>query len=264
MAIAIDLLPGYVGKEKLFKRLLAGALLLLVVVGGVLYSIYYKNQQLLHKYTEEADLLQPFATQAQTVQQAADKVVGETAPMQAAVSFMADASKTGPQRAALLNLVTKYIYYKDGHGAVISLLDISDGATVTMNATMDTPEDYNRFLTTLRSGSALRTPPGPLFADNPTASGIPGFPPPPPNASNNGGTGGGSSGGYPGSSGGGGQQIAHAPGEPYVKLFPLTVQAKGTLKNKVTLPPDPVGGGAPAGGGSSSGYPGGSSSGSGS
>jgi hypothetical protein len=225
MAIKIDLLPAYVGLRRWFKRAIVAAVLLVGAVGAILFLLYYKGQQQLAKV--QADLEGVRANAAITEAADTAKAAAETAaaPLQAFTDFMVAAGKTGAERAALLDMVRRYIY----GGAVVSAIDISNGQTVKINATMTTPDDYARFLLNLRRGSASNG--GPLFAAEPRSNsvkttGVPGGPTTP----------------------------FRAPGPgptAQVIAFPLQVAAEGTLKDPVVVPTEPpaAGAAAPAAGG---------------
>ncbi|MDF2439118.1 MAG: hypothetical protein JWN98_102 [Abditibacteriota bacterium] len=215
MAIKIDLLPGYVGLRRWFKRVVLACLAVVGLVASVLYLLYYRDQQRL--LALQADLTS--IRQVESLTKAADTAKAaaeaEAAPIKLVVDFLADTGKTGPERAALLDLTRRYIYER----AVISAIDLSDGASVRLTAAVESPDDYSRLLLALRKGAAQDQ--GPLFANYPTGTGVPGFPegrpiPPPTN-------------------------VSYVP-QPLP--FPLRIQASGALKNPVVVPAEP--GTAPA------------------
>lgn len=246
MAIRINLIPGSVNLQRRFQQGIVASVLLVSLVAGGLFLLYHLHQQKLNKYTEDAAAIDTYALRAEAAQNATQTLQGETQPMQTAVNFMSDASKTGAERAALLDLIRSYIYYAPRGGAIVQSMDISDGQTVKLNATVRTPDDYSRFLQKLRQGSVDKS--GPLFDGLPVASGIGGFPPPlvgkngtPTNTAPT---------GAPGqASPGQGSQIA--PGEN-IMVLPNAVTAVGKLKHPIVLPPDPVGGAPATGAGGSS------------
>jgi type II secretory pathway pseudopilin PulG len=210
MATKIDLLPGYVGMRRWFKRVLIICVAVLAVVASILSLLFFRDKQRLAKLQEDVNNIEHFAQQTEAAQRERDAATQEAAPIKASVDFMADASKTGPERAALLDLIRRYIY----EGAVVSSIDLSDGQNARFTVTVRTPDDYARFLTNLRRGSAQKE--GPLFEGLPTGSGIPGFPdnrpiPPP-------------------------QSISYTP-QPIV--FPLRINAAGKLRNEVRVPVEP-------------------------
>lgn len=249
MAIRIDLLPGSVKLQRWFQRLIALSVLLVATTAGILFLVYYKNNQKLAKYKADADAIETYAKQTEAANTAKQTLEADTQPIQTAVNFMSDASKTGPERAALLDLVRTYIYYAPRSGAIVNSMDISDGQTVKLNATVRTPDDYARFLLKLRQGSTDKG--GPLFDGLPVTSGIPGFPPPLP-GQNKGAAG--TTGAPTNTAAPGTQGAPIAPGENIIVL-PNVVTATGKLKHPVVLPPDPVGG-APAAGGAGGSMPG--------
>lgn len=249
MAIRIDLLPGSVMLQRRFQQLIAASVLLVAGTAAILFLVYYKNHQKLEKYTADAEAIEKYAQQTETANTATDTLKTETQPMQTAVNFMSDASKTGPERAALLDLIRSYIYYAPRGGAIVQAMDISDGQTLKLNATVRTPDDYSRFLLKLRQGSTDKG--GPLFDGLPVSKGINGFPPP--LAGKNGTVTTPAAG-----SGTQGQAAQIAPGEN-IMVLPNTIDATAKLKHPIVLPPDPVGGGTATGagsaGGSRTGYP---------
>jgi hypothetical protein len=130
----------------------------------------------------------------------------------------------------LLDLFNPYLY----HGSVVSQIDLSDGKTAVIQAMVKTPDDYARFITNLRQGTA---PTGPLFAKLPVGTnGVPGFPKLKSETTQTGG---------------------NSNTQLSMVVFPLTVEVKGDLLNPVTIPVAP--GAAPAataGGGGEPGMPG--------
>ncbi|HEX8235108.1 MAG TPA: hypothetical protein VF600_04065 [Abditibacteriaceae bacterium] len=231
MSVKIDLLPGYVGLRRWFKRLSYGALALVAATAAILFLLYRQGQQTLEVYQQNLANIQPIAEAAERAQAATTASTEAAAPVDAAVTFMVRAGKTGPERAALIDLVRRYIY----GGAVVSSIDMSDGQTVKINATVATPQDYAQFLLALRRGSASN-PGGQLFAQDPrsnavTASGIPGGP---------------------------NERfiLPVASTEPTIVTLPLSIASNGTLKDRIEVPVEP--GGAPAGAAQGgAGFPGG-------
>jgi hypothetical protein len=228
MAIKIDLLPGYVGLRRVRKALSWGAAVLVASTGTVLFLVYYKGQQQLTVLQTNLENIEANAKAAEAAAAAAKAADAEAAPVATLVDFLAAAGRTGPERAALLDLTSHYIYT----GAVISSLDLSDGQNVKITATVKTPEDYKALLLNLRQGSKSNG--GVLFAEDAktnmvTASGVPGFPATAP--------------------------VIPTPGEqPVVINFPLSVNITGVLLNPVKLPVEP-GAAAPAGGDAAGGAP---------
>jgi hypothetical protein len=218
MAIKIDLLPAYVGLRRWFKRAVTAAVLLVAAIGAILFLLYYKGQQQLAKL--QADL-QGVEANAQITEAAdAAKTTAEStaAPLQAFSDFMVAAGKTGAERAALLDMVRRYIY----GGAVVSAIDISNGQTVKINATMATPDDYARFLLNLRRGSASNG--GALFAAEPKSNsvksvGVPGGPTRP-------------------------FVVPTAGLTAQVIPYPLQIAAEGSLKDPIVVPTEAAGGAA--------------------
>jgi hypothetical protein len=219
MAIKIDLLPGYVQLERrLNLAIIICVALTAVVVSSLLVALEQKKLalQTLTQNREAADAQAALTTAAES---ATSTLTAETAPLSGTSEWMLAASKTGAERAALLNLVRQYIY----PNSVVSAIDISDGQKVTISATVRDPDEYRAFLTTLRRASDQNN--GPLFAGLPNAAGVGGF------------------------ANGAAKFVPPvlAPGsDPVVISYPINVQAIGNLKNPVVLPPDPTTGAAPA------------------
>jgi hypothetical protein len=247
MSIKIDLLPGYVPLRRTFKRVLLGCGLLLLAVATFVGLTYMADQRRLDKLKQDVEAIQTFANQTLAAETAAQKAQDEAAPVKAVVDFMTDASKTGPERAAVIDLMRRYIYA----GAVVNSIDMSTGTSATIQTLVRTPDEYARLLLALRRGSAQEN--GPLFTDPPIGTGVPGFPE--------------------------GRIIQPVQGPIYTPTpieFPLPITLQGNLKPDsaqrplLYVPTEPPGtavaGGNAAGGGAAGGapprYPGGSSSGS--
>jgi hypothetical protein len=213
MAIKIDLLPGYVGLRKTRKVVSLVATVLVVGTAAILFLVYYKGEQQLTKLQADLQNVEGNAKAAEAATAAATKATTEAAPVATLVEFLAAASRTGAERAALLDLTSHYIY----PNAVVNSIDYGDGKQVTINAWVKTPEDYKALLLGLRDGS--KTNGGLLFAADPktnmvTGSGVPGFRQTPP-------------------------QVP-VPGEqPLPISFPLNIVITGVLQNPVTVPTEP-------------------------
>ena len=82
---------------------------------------------------------------------------------------MLAASKTGAQRAALINQIRQYIY----EDTVVTSIDVSDGQTAKIAGSVRNPTQYARFLLNLRRASDANG--GPLFAGLPRGGGVKGF-----------------------------------------------------------------------------------------
>ena len=231
MSIKINLLPGYIAWRRRWRTALWASAALLGLVGLVLVLAHLKGQNELAVRQADLENIEPFAKATETAEATTLALEQEAAPMQSFVDFSVAAGKTGPERAALLDLVRRYIY----GGAVVRSIDISNGQTVNISATMATTDDYARFLLNLRRGTA---PEGLLFSSLPTASGVPGGP--------------------------NDRFVLPRPGEQPITInFPLNVAAQGTLKNPVAVPteagaaPAAAGGGGGGYGGGGGGYGGG-------
>ncbi len=247
MAIRIDLLPGYVGLKRWLKRIAAVCALLVVAFAAVLYLFYYKEQLELRTLQANRDNIEKYAQMADAASKAASDATTKAKPFQDAVGFMVDAGRTGAERAALLDLVRRYVYAN----AVVGAIDLSDGQTAKMTVLVKTPDEYSRFLLNLRRGT---TPTGVLFADLPSGSGITGWP----NVSGGGGSSGGGGGGTatppgaeagtPGGGGGGQTNVSTTPNALMQKIYENKIDVSARLREPVVVPTPPGAAAAPAGG----------------
>jgi hypothetical protein len=220
MAIKIDLLPGYVKLRRDLHRSIAACIVATcVVVSGLMFAL--KKKQLdLETATTNLQVMTAVATQATAAQTEATNAQTASAPVENAVAFMTAASKTGPQRAALLDMVRDAI----NEDTIVRKIDISDANNVIIEATVRTPDEYRAFLLNLRRASAEQG--GLLFEKNPTANGVGGF-----------------------ANGAAPFLMPTSPnGEPVPIVFPINVIATGSLLTKIYIPQDPTGGAAPAAG----------------
>lgn len=256
MAISIDLLPGYVGLRRVFKRLVAGCLLLIGLVAGILFLLYTKSSGQLEIAQQNADAWDKLAKKTEDVQTETKGIQTASAPLQSLIQFLQDTGRTGAERAQLIDVVRRYIYSSSqpGLGALVSSIDLSDGKTVKINATVNSPDEYATFLDGLRRGSKLYIPPGPAFEDFAVASGVPGYPPPKavpfefvpgaPVAT--------PAPGNPGTPGTSPVMAVSAAQPMIVPVYPLKITATTTLKSgapnagglQVVLPVEPGGAGA--------------------
>ena len=218
MAIKIDLLPGHVKQRRNLQLAILGSVLALALVGtGLAMAHNVKQKELL---TTQENLRVVTAVAEQTTAAQTAQTTAETAmkPVSDTIAFMLASSKSGPQRAALLNQVRQYIYVD----TVVNSIDLSDGKTVNIQATVKNPTQYAQFLFNLRRAGpppagAPTTDAGPLFSAAPKASGVKGFgeyasfvPPPAPTD------------------------------QPVVIVYPLKVAATGPLKYPIPVIPDPA------------------------
>ena len=236
MAIRIDLLPRYVGLRRWFKRILVACISLVGTFAAVLFVLYYREQLRLQTLKENRDAYQTIAQKADAAKAEKEKAIKEAQPFQDTVNFFVDAGRTGPERAALLDTVHRYIY----RGAVISQMDMSDGQTIKFTAMVRTPDEYANFLNNLRRGTA---PVGILFADLPAGSGIAGWPKKTLTPA-------GQEGQQPAqqpAAGAQGEAGAPAGGSVSYIVFPNTINASGKLREPVTIPAPPGETAAPAG-----------------
>ncbi|WP_123580370.1 hypothetical protein [Abditibacterium utsteinense] len=229
MAIKIDLLPGYVKLRKDLRNSITACIVATGAIAGVLLMVL--QQRKLDLQTVEANrvVAAGVAAQATAATTAKANTDAKAAPLINAVSFMAAASKTGPQRAALLNLVRQYIY----EDAIVSSIDVSDGQKVVIKATVRNPDEYARFLLNLRRASDTQG--GTLFKGLPVASGPGGF----------------ANGAVPFV-----RPSGDGSGQAVPIIYPVSVSAEGVLLNPVQIPPDPVGGSATGAPGASGSFPG--------
>ena len=236
MSIKIDLLPGHVKQRRTLQTTIIGSVLVLALVGSGLAMALNAKQKELLTVQENRDVYKAIADQttaaetAQTTAEAAMKPVSDT------ILFMLASSKSGPQRAALLNQVRQYIYVD----TVIKSIDLSDGKNVNIEGQVKNPDQYAQFLFNLRRAGpppagAPTTDAGPLFSAAPKATGPGGF--------NNGAA--------------VFVQPAVPTDQPVIIVYPLTVKATGPLKYPIPVIPDPVGAPAAATPGAEGGAPGG-------
>ncbi len=224
--IKIDLLPGHVKQRRNLQLAIMASVLALALVGtGLAMALNAKQKELL---TAKTNLEVVTAVAAQTTAAETAKTTAETTmqPIGDTIAFMLASSKSGPQRAALLNQVRQYIYVD----TVIKSIDLSDGANAVIQGSVKNPTEYGRFLFNLRRAGpppagAPTTDAGPLFAAAPRGVGPGGF--------NN------------------GAAIFVPPArpldQPVIIVYPLTVTAQGPLKYPIPVIPDPVGAPAVAG-----------------
>lgn len=213
MPVRINLLPKYVLLKKYFQWLLIGCIggsILWVLVLGLIYA-----NTLIQINTLQASIanVEPNAKATEAAQSAQKKAEGAKAPIDVNVKFILDASKTGAERSSLLDLFRPYIY----PGSVVSQIDVSDGKSAVIQGMVKSPDDYARFITSLRQGTA---PTGPLFASLPVGTnGVPGFPKLKSTTTTT--------------------DDKNSSTQLAMVVFPLTVEAKGALLNPITVPVAP-------------------------
>lgn len=214
MAIKIDLLPGYVGLRRKLKWALLGSFVVVTAVGSVLYLLLYQKQGQVEVAKQNLEMWKPIAAQATSVAKEASDKDASLANIQSTVLFFGDATQTGPRRAAVVDLIRRYIM----PDALVSSIDISDGKNVTIVASVADSDDYSRLLINLRQGT-MPNPPGskpapPLpyvWQTTPVASGVPGYPLP-------------------------SIPIPALSGtDPTPKVFPLNISIAGTLLNDLAF-----------------------------
>ncbi len=230
MPVRINLLPKYVLLKKQFKWLLMGCVAgVIVYVIGI--SLYYANTQVLIKTLEASTAnVEANAKATEDAQKAKKAADDDKSSIDADVKFILAASQTGAERSSLLAQFSHYIY----PGSVVSQIDLSDGKTAVIQAMVKSPDDYARFITSLRQGAV---PTGTIFSSLPVGTnGVPGYPTLKSNTTTTGEN--------------GGTQLT-------MVVFPLTAEAKGDLLNPVTIPTAPgVSPAAATGGGGGPGMPG--------
>lgn len=231
MPVRINLLPKYVLLKKYFQWALmacVGGSLLWVLVLALIYANTQVELRTLEASIENVDTNAKATEASQSSKQRAD---GAKSSIDADVQFILAASQTGAERSSLLAQFSHYIY----PGSVVSQIDVSDGKTAVIQAMVRTPDDYARFITSLRQGAA---PTGTIFSNLPVGTnGVPGYPKMKSDTTTTGDT--------------------NNSTQLTMVVFPLTAEAKGDLLNPVTVPVAP--GGAPAenaGGGGGPGMPG--------
>jgi len=188
MSIKIDLLPGYVGLRRWFRRSLWISAALLSSVATVLFVLWYKDKQNLEKVNIEYENMAANEQAAIAAKAAAEVARGEAVPIDTAVKFFVEAGQTGVKRAAMLDLVSRYVLgpgrgsytNPDNYGAVVTSIDLSDGQSLKMQATVSSIETYQSFLLNMRLGSATYPfPYGTLFPADPRSNNVvPGSGPP--------------------------------------------------------------------------------------
>lgn len=212
MSVKIDLLPPYVklrAQRRLWSKI---APLLLALVALALGYAYYQMQNNVRLVREAHEALAERETRTTAAEAATTKAKTAAAPLQSAVKFMVDAGKTGPERAVLINIIRNYIY----EGADVSSINIMDGRTVTIVASVESPDEYANFLYRLRQGSVSNN--GTLFAADPKSNAVTVANVPVPGGPNE-------------------TFIRPAPGfAPVPVIYPLTVTTIGILKDPITIP----------------------------
>lgn len=214
MSIKIDLMPRYVAIGRLFKRLILGAGVLLVGTAAILALITVKSSQELAVTKTNLINVEAVAVKTETAVKNQQAAEATAAPLETFVQFVVDTGQTGAQRAALVDLVGRYI----SPNAVVSQIDLSDGQNAKITATLKTPDDYARFLLSLRAGSATRG--GTLFAEDPRSYSVV-----PVNS-------------LPGT--GFTQYVQPLPtAQPQIVSYPIIMTVVGKLKDPIVLPVEP-------------------------
>ncbi|MEO6906864.1 MAG: hypothetical protein ABI210_03145 [Abditibacteriaceae bacterium] len=214
MPVRINLLPKYVLLKKYFQWLLKGCIGVSILWVLILALIYANTQIQINTLKLSIANVEPNAQATEAAQTAQKNAENTKAPIDANVKFILAASQTGAERSSLLDLFRPYIY----PGSVVSQIDVSDGKSAVIQGMVKSPDDYARFITSLRQGTA---PTGPLFAKLPVGTnGVPGFPQL--NSTTTAKAGDNKS----------NAQLA-------MVVFPLTVGAKGDLLNPITVPVAP-------------------------
>lgn len=228
MAIRIDLLPRYVGLRRWFKRILLGCISTVGVFAAILFAVYYREQLKLQTLQQNRSTFEAVAQKAEKAAGDAEAKTKEAQPYRDTVAFFVDAGQTGAQRAALIDIVQRYIYRE----AVVNMMDISDGQTVKLSAMVRNPDEYANLLNILRRGTL---PTGIAFKDLPSGVGIAGWP-----KSSGGGTQAGGQAAAP-QPGAGAAGAAPAPAESQAEyqVFPNSITLQGSLREPITVPLPP-------------------------
>lgn len=226
MAIKIDLLPGYVKLTKKFRFTITAAIVGLALWTGGLLLTYHSKQLELKTAEQNRDVVKVLADQTTAVTTATSNTLAATAGYDAFNQFALASTKSGSERAALLNLISRYINER----SVVKSIDVSDGTNVIIVATVSSPDQYIQFLLDLRKARGV------VFATDPrlTTTGVGGF--------------------------GNGYQPTVLPqpeagSAPVIINYPITLTAQTTLLNPIVVPPDPTGGAVAGAAGVTSGAP---------
>ena len=218
MSIKIDLLPGHVKQRRNLQLAIMTSVLALALVGTGLAMALNVKQKELATTKENVGVFTAVATKTTDAETAKSTAEATMKPISDTVAFMLASSKSGPQRAALLNQVRQYIYVD----TVVNSIDLSDGKTVNIEGSVKNPDQFAQFLFNLRragpppAGSST-TDVGPLFASAPKVEGVGGF--------NN------------------GAAVFVPPAaptdQPVIVIYPVPVKATGPLKYPIPVIPDP-------------------------
>ena len=216
MPVRINLLPKYVLWKKYFQWALYAC------IGGsavwilALALIYANTQVEIKTLQASTENVEPNAQAAEAAQAAKKKADDAKAPIDADVKFILAASQTGAERSSLLDQFSSYVYH--GPNSVISEIDLSDGKSAVIKGMVKSPDDYARFITNLRQGTA---PVGTLFAKLPVGTnGVPGYPKLKSDTTAN-------------------NTDNKSSTQLTMVVFPLTAEVKGDLLNPITVPTAP-------------------------
>jgi hypothetical protein len=184
MAIQIDLLPGYVGLRRILKWSLGIAVVLVSITGAVLYVLYDAKLKQVQTAQADVETWKPVAAEAERIAGEAKSKSDSLASIRDTVTFFGAAAQTGPRRAITIDMIKNYIM----NDTLVASIDIPDGKTVTMVAAVRSTDDYGRMLLNLRKGASTPTNDPPvsnvelpyIWANLPSASGVPGYPIPEP------------------------------------------------------------------------------------
>jgi hypothetical protein len=196
------------------------AFVIVTALGSVLYVFYEKTRGELEVAKQNVTTWEAAANLATQVETEANAKVASLANLDATVKFFADATQTGPRRAAAVDLIRRYIM----PDSLVSSIDISNGRNVTIVASVADSDDYGRLLLNLRAGTTGTLPAPPLpyvWKTLPMASGVPGYPLPAPAAT--------------GTTGSAGGAAATANTEPTAKIFPLNISIAGELTDDLAF-----------------------------
>jgi hypothetical protein len=179
MAIQIDLLPQYVGLRRKVKMAAIFMTFVYAIAGTAFTLVWYSKTLEVQTAKANVATYQPVADEATRVKGEADKKLSSLTPINDTVKFFADATQTGPRRAAVIDMMRLY-FTKDSQ---VSSIDISDGQKVLITASIEDTEHYANLLLNLRKGWGGYTPQPatPIIfkgdtGNVPKASGVLGFP----------------------------------------------------------------------------------------
>ena len=148
MAIQIDLLPQYVGLRRKVKAAAIFMFIVYVIAGTAFTLVWYQKTLEVQTAKANVELYKAPAAETTKIAGEASAKLASLAPKQTTVDFFAAASQTGPRRAAVIDMLKMYI----NADSLVSAIDISDGKTVLITASIKDTDDYGNLLLNLRKG----------------------------------------------------------------------------------------------------------------